>query len=268
MRTQNLLRVGFGLLAIAVAGAAVAQEGGERLETDRDSFTPATTTVAPGRWIVESAYSFLDNRNTAETHSFPELLVRRGVSDWLELRFGANFETGGESSTVSGNVGGSDRLRDEIETEAKVSYGVKAWLTDQEGWTPRSTVIFQGNTPTSGPETATQLVATYAWGWELWEGWRWDSGLRYANGSAEGDQFGLWAPSTVLKVELGERWTAHAEYFGIYTSGREEARSSSYFSPGMHCLVTPTVEVGARLGWGLSDDAANFFSNVGVGVMF
>src|SRR5262249_42491159 len=34
----------------------------EHLETDRDSFTPATTTVNKNRWILESSYSFIDNR--------------------------------------------------------------------------------------------------------------------------------------------------------------------------------------------------------------
>src|SRR4029453_3610479 len=42
----------------------------EHLETDRDSFTPATTTAGAGRWIVESAYSFIDNRRAPDTSSF------------------------------------------------------------------------------------------------------------------------------------------------------------------------------------------------------
>ena len=69
------------------------REGSERarggeIETDRDSFTPATTTAGRNRLIVESAYSFFDNRGVKETHSFPELVLRFGLGDRLEFRFG------------------------------------------------------------------------------------------------------------------------------------------------------------------------------------
>src|SRR5262245_17074542 len=60
------------------------ERGGEdedEIETDRDSFTPATTLAGPGRTIVEAAYSFIDNRTVPETHSYPELLLRYGASD-------------------------------------------------------------------------------------------------------------------------------------------------------------------------------------------
>jgi hypothetical protein len=67
----------------------------DAIETDRDSFTSATTTVGRGRLVIESAYSFLDNRGVKETHSFPELLGRYGLTERLELRLGWNYEVGG-----------------------------------------------------------------------------------------------------------------------------------------------------------------------------
>jgi hypothetical protein len=72
------------------------------IETDRDSFTPSTRTIEAREWILESFYSFIDNRANAETHSFPELLVRFGLTDEIELRLGGNYGTEGwfESSWV------------------------------------------------------------------------------------------------------------------------------------------------------------------------
>lgn len=247
-----------------------AQEGEtDSLETDRDSFTPATSTAGHRRLILEAGYSFIDNIGVPETHSFPELLVRYGVSERFELRLGANYEVGGESGSVSGGSGGSGEFEGgEIESEAKVTYGVKGMLTEQEGWLPDSAVIVQGNTPTSGPETDTHVVATYVWGWQLVEGWVWDSSIRYGDASAEEDHFNRWAPSTVLKMEVAEGWKAHVEYFGIFSEGREEEFSQSYISPGIHHLLTENCEVGVRVGWGLGAESANFFSNVGVGVRF
>lgn len=40
-------------------------------------------------------------------------------------------------------------------------------LTSQDEWRPQSAVILQAGTPTYGTETATQLTATYAVGWEF-----------------------------------------------------------------------------------------------------
>jgi hypothetical protein len=245
------------------------QPESDHIETDRDSFTPATTVTGEDRLILESAYSFIDNRDAAETHSFPELIGRYGVNDWLELRLGANYEIGGEGNPISGTGGEiGDLVEEGVESESKIFYGFKAALSEQDGWAPRSAAIVHGNTPTSGAETATHLVATYVWGWTLVEGCEWDSAIRYGDATAEEDDFNRWAPSTVLKVEVVEDWLAHIEYFGIFTDGRSEELSQSYVSPGVHHLLTPDLEVGVRLGWGLGGDAANFFSNAGVGLRY
>lgn len=238
----------------------------DEIETDRDSFTPATTTAGQGRWIIESAWSFIDNRNVPETNSFPELVTRYGVNDWLELRLGWNYEVGGAANDIS--TGGADPevpTENAIERESQLSYGLKASLTRQSSWRPESALIVQAGTPTSGKETATQLALTYVFGWELPNRWKWDSALRYGYDSISGDHFDLWSPSTVLKVPLGERWTAHAEYFGIFTEGFERDSVKHYFSPGVHYLVTRDLEMGVRVGWGLNEQTSNFFSNVGFG---
>src|SRR5262245_27140213 len=84
----------------------------DEIETDRDSFTPATTTPGYRRLIVESAWSFIDNRAVPDTNSLPELVTRFGVNDWFELRLGWNWEAGGAANAISS--GGSDT---EVPTE-------------------------------------------------------------------------------------------------------------------------------------------------------
>ncbi len=285
----NAFRIGCGLLAFLLAGEpvwaegfrgpfAAALEGGgrserrgeadaeEHIETDRDSFTPATTTVAPGRFMIETSYSFLDNRAGADGHSLPELLLRAGVTDWLELRLGWNFEAGG-GSAVSGSEVGSDFAAAGA-TESSVLYGLKVAVTDQAGWQPRTAVIAHATTPTSGAETATQFVSAVVAGWTLPNRWNLDGSVRYVAASEEGDRFNQWAPSIVLKAPVGERWNVHAEYFGIFSDNRADNTNAQYVSPGVHYLVTQDCEVGVRVGWGLNDDALRFFSNVGLGWQF
>ena len=84
----------------------------EELETDRDSFTPATSTVRTGQFLFESSYSYLDHRNTDNTHSFPEILTRTGLSERIELRLGWNYEIGG-----GGDSGG---LLEELDSKQRI----------------------------------------------------------------------------------------------------------------------------------------------------
>jgi hypothetical protein len=240
------------------------------IETDRDAFTPSLKTAPLRRFIVEASYSFIDYRGVPETHSFPELLTRYGLTRWLELRLGWNFEVGGGGNVVAGSSGEAAEGVDTstLSREQRLLYGLKARLTEQESWRPDSILIVQGLTPTGGDAAATQLTATYALGWRLPNRWRWDSAIRLATDSDNGDRFEVWGPSTVLRVPLGERFQVHAEYFGQFSQDRENNFSRRFFSPGMHFLVTPNLELGVRVGWGLNEQSARFFSNVGFGWRF
>lgn len=241
----------------------------DHLETDRDSFTPAITTVGAGRMMLESAYSFTDARVGFESHSFPEMLVRYGANDWLEWRLGWNFETGGGASVSSVNEGQvEDASLIEREVEHRIGYGAKAQLFTQEGLLPDAVVILQGYTPTGGSGNDSHVVGTYGVGWEGPRGSRLDASLRYRTASEEEDRFAVWAPSAVFKIPLGRRWAVHAEYFGVFSHQKEDEFSRNYFSPGIHHLVTPDFEVGLRVGWGLTDDSGKFFSNFGIGWRF
>lgn len=251
---------------IAFESSAEPEERPE-LETDRDAFTPAMTTVGHRTFVVESAYSFIEGGSAADTHSFPELLTRYGISDWIELRLGWNYEIGGDSS-VSTSGGGGDSEVGESEEESRIFYGLKAQVSEQDDWMPRSIFIAQWFTPTSGEATATQFVGTYGFGWELIDRIRWDSAIRYATAGESDDRFNEWAPSTILRVPIGERWNTHIEYFAIATDGLVDERTQAFISPGAHCLVTEDLELGARCGWGTTADSPNFFVNVGLGARY
>ncbi len=239
----------------------------EPIETDRDSFTFATSTVGRGRAMVETAYTFIENRNVPNTNSYPESITRIGITDRFELRLGWNYEAGGGGSVSNADAGG-DEEAPRKKYESQVSYGFKLALTKQNTWVPESAFIFQGFTPTSGPENASHVLAGYAFGWKLPNDWKLDSSIRYGTEVQEGDHFNEWAPSLVLKVPIVKRWHVHGEYFGIFTDGKAINTNAQYFSSGVSYLLTPNCEFGVRQGWGLNHDAANFFNNVGLGVRF
>lgn len=134
-----------------VGGSAPRPEGDE-FETDRDSFTPATSTAGRQRLIVESAYSFIDNRRTKETHSVPELILRYGLTERVELRLGWNYEVGGAGAEVTGAESGEreSARSGQLVRETTLSYGAKIGVTEQRGWVPRSAIILQGLTRPAG----------------------------------------------------------------------------------------------------------------------
>lgn len=124
------------------------EEAGERgdeddeIETDRDSFTPATTTAGRRRLILESAWTFTDHRAVPDGHSLPELIGRYGLTDRLELRLGWNYEVGGATGEATGHsIGVTGAAPDrEIERESNASYGLKYQVNKQQSWLPESAV--------------------------------------------------------------------------------------------------------------------------------
>lgn len=259
--------VAAAMIAAAIATTALGQEYRE-LDADRDAFTPVTHTVERGHALVETAYTYIENRTGPATHSLPELLVRAGILDRVELRFGVNYEAGSGGSVVTAVESGEGVGGGEFTTEASLLYGLKAVVSEQDGWLPRSVGIVEAYTPTAGHVWATEPAATYAFGWELDEGQRIDAGIRYVFAASEEGTFDKWMPSMVLRWPMSERLEVHAEWFGAWTDGLEDEKVRSFAGPGGHFVLFPGGELGYRCGWGLTEDAANFYSDVGFAMRY
>jgi hypothetical protein len=269
LRTIACTVLGFALGGVPAFSPLKAQEAEEaafgaeegHIETDRDSFTRSPRIVERGRSVLEGSYSFLDQDSEYEGHLFPDLLLRYGACDWLELRLGWTYEIGKLHHLAQP---GAEKVEEGIAT-----YGAKVALTSGDGWLPASALIGAGYTPTSGESNDTDFSLEYAAGWMWADGWELDAGLRWFMLAEEEDRFTEWAPSVVLKAPLlGDRANVHVEYFSLLSVGREKDYRQHYAGPGAHFLVTPDVEIGARVFWGLSDDSADFICNAGMGLRF
>jgi len=251
------------LLAAAAGGPACGE--GADLGTDRDAFTPSTHTIAPGVLLHEASYVYIDNLGGLPTNNYPEWLLRIGASDWLEWRFGVNYGVGSQGNVVTSVEVGEGTLDGSTLYETSILYGLKVNVTAQEDWRPESCLIVEATTPAYGDVFGTSPVATYVAGWELENGWRLDSAIRYAYAEGLTDWFSRWTPSVVLRMPVTERWEVHAEWFGNHTAGLVDDTSSPFFSPGTHVMLTRNLEIGLRVGWGLTPEAAPFFSDAGLG---
>ena len=252
---------------LASVAPAVAVEFHE-LDTDRDAFTPATATAKLGTVLTESSYVWIDNRGTPATNSFPELLVRIGARERLEWRLGFNYEQGSGGSVVAAVEVGEPPLGEAGSEEANLLYGCKVRVTDQDGWIPRSAAIIEGFTPVAGDVWGTEPVVTYAFGWKLPEEWRFDTSIRYAYADSEEGRFDRWMPSVVLRIPMTDRWEVHAEWFGSWSQGLADDSVRPFAGPGTHFMLTPRFEIGCRMGWGLTRDAAGYFVDTGAGWRF
>jgi len=271
----TLQRSWWPAVAIAVScfvptGSCGAEEFPE-LNTDRDGFTPSAFVVDQGRVLVETSYVYIQNRVGRPSNSYPELLCRIGATEWLEWRIGVNYEVGSQGSVVTNVEVGEAEEFGKATYESSVLYGLKASLADQDGLLPQACFIMEGDTPTYGKEFGTLPIATLVAGWELpyaFPGhgarpWRLDTALRYSYVQSLDSWFNRWGPSAILRLPVTERFEVHAEWFGTFSDGRSPEASRPFFSTGTHYALTERFELGLRIGWGLSPQSANFFSDAG-----
>ena len=244
--------------------ARAEEVSGGDLGTDRDAFTPSTKTVAPGTLLSEGSYVYIENRFGQATNNVPEYLLRIGATDWLEWRLGANYADNPRGNVVTSVEVGEGRIGRFNLYEADILYGLKTDISDQDGLLPESCFIAEACTPTSGDLWGTVPVATAVAGWELPGEWRLDTSLRYSHAEWLRGWFSRWAPTVILRVPVTERWELHAEWFETFTQGLPIDTVRPFFSPGTHYLLTENLEVGIRIGWGLNDTAAGFFSDTGI----
>lgn len=271
------MAAGFRLCLAAVLVcplSAIAGSDFPDLHTDRDAFTPSTRTVAPAAPLVETSYVYIDNPVGFPTNNYPELLLRVGTNDWFEWRLGVNYGVGSQGNVVTSVEVGDGTLDGSTLYETSILYGCKVKTSAQAGLRPDSCLIVEATTPAYGNVFGTSPVATFVTGWELPMGfatageelWRIDAAIRYAYAEGLVDWFSRWTPSVVMRMPVTDRWEIHGEWFGNYTSGLTDNTVTPFFSPGTHYMLTKHVEIGLRVGWGLTADAAPFFSDAGLAV--
>lgn len=271
-KAQDERSLGFRLLRWSEPRRAPETEAEEReefIETDRNSFTFAPFTPGENRLIFESAYSYINIGREGAKHSFPESVLRYGVADRLELRLGYNFETGPASEVAEGDIAGSFG----INAEQQILYGFKYLVTHQHPefrLMPNSAFLAQAHTPVGSLEGQTQMRLGYVWGWVLRNGWTFDQAIRFGSDREGTDSYTLWAPSCVLKIPFGreKRWFTHVEYFSIMTQAKENDFSKQFIDTGLHYFITPNIEVGSIVAFGINEQTQGVLVNVGFGIRF
>jgi hypothetical protein len=222
-------------------------EAQQSLVTDRPDFTESASVVGPGHVQLEGGATFTRSADSDEI-TLGEVLVRIGVDERLELRAAAN-----SYARIEGADGDAEGLEDP-------ALGVK-WLL-HEGQQGAAALLVATSVPVGDDE-----VGSDAWQPEMrlalgrdagnaalganlgWE-WRKDDRRRHV---------GL--ASFTLGLPLGERSGVFLE---AYASAAEGAGGQEvYADAGLTRLLSDDLQIDARVGLGLSEDAADWFVGIG-----
>ncbi|MFQ5993290.1 MAG: transporter, partial [Nitrospiraceae bacterium] len=196
----------------------------EPLVTDRPDFTESTETVAPGRFQLEAGYTFTKREDDGE-HSLPEVLLRVGILQQLELRLAVNY------LALDRPDGDADGFED-------LSLGVKIKLVKGSErfdlMQPSIGVVVATTLPTGADdigEDEPQPEVKLAFAWDLSERFSLGSNLNYAYLSEDGDRFHQFSGSLSLGITLTEKWGAYVEYFG-FVPETDDGPNASFFNGG------------------------------------
>ena len=245
----------------------------ERIETERHDYTQSATTV--GRHVIqlESGYGYFYKKNDEETessHTFPEMLLRIGLSEDIEVRLRWNHAW--KFIEEEEDLIGSEDLR----------FSLKLQLTRQEepSWLPTTAVEIRGLAPSgntfSSGSAEFSLDSIYLW--------QISEKITVAGSTGFGtngfSDFGLvpdptfseyyvgYSQSAVMGIDVSQRNAVYAEWYGIFSDGLTEDFSISVLNVGIDHFLNNNFVVDLRVGIGLSKDSDDFFSGVGGGFRF
>ena len=245
------------LLALLSLTTAVAGQGTspEPIATDRPDFTEASSLVATGQMQVETGWTLTRARGAAAPaqHSWPELLVRVGVSQRVELRLGQAL------ASLDPGVGERFTAFEDLYVGAKIA------LSEQRGAMPQMAMLVQATVPTGDSRlTADEILPGGALlaGWDTGGPWSFAAGVQVNKSGVEGVEV---APSVAIGLGLSRVLNAYGEWFAFYpVNGDGLLVTQHYANGGVALLLTNDVQLDGRVGFGLNDAADKVFFGIGL----
>jgi hypothetical protein len=243
------------------------------ISSDRPSFSDGTGIVPLGHLQVESGYTFTFHvRRDVETqrHNCPEILARVAIA---EDRFELRFLTSGYVWTRSSSGSGYDS----DEGWNDIALGFKLKMTDQSGWLPRLALGAQSTLGIGTDGISNQMAEPtlkLIWSYDLgqsfgdkWKGFTLGGNANIAWPTTNGDRFTQGQGSIYLSFPVVDRMSGFVEYYvlGPNAKGTDAAH---YTDLGAVYLLTDTIQLDARVGFGLNDEADNLFTGLGISFLF
>jgi hypothetical protein len=232
--------------------------------TDRPTDAASPLLVAPGRFQIESGYKVTESDSGTRStyrHLAPDLLLRAGITERLELRA---FAPGWAWESGAGNTSGF----------SDISLGAKIHLAEENGLRPQSALLVEATLPTGSDE----LTADYTIPKVLFLGShtlsdRWsltyNAGPSFVTSKVNGarEERVEWNYALGTAVALDHGLTVFAEIFGAaIDDNRADDRRS--LQAGATWLLSNRLQLDARAGSGLISSEPDWFVGFGVSLRF
>lgn len=246
----------------------------EPLATDRPDFTETTDAVPAGHLQVEGGYTFSydrEGRNKGEAHTAPELLLRVGLVQDFEFRLGWEGYTWLDETSEGRSRAGRRVLFDDASSGASdLSVGFKYKFFEQDGLRPHLGAIAALTLPTGSDGFSSDDVdpeVKLLWAYDLSEHTSVAGNVNFAVPTEDSERFFQSSASISLFHGLTDDVGAYFEYFGFYP-GAHDTDCANYLNGGFTWLITENLQLDWRAGFGLNEEADDFFTGAGFGIRF
>jgi hypothetical protein len=102
----------------------------------------------------------------------------------------------------------------------------------------------------------------FLWAYDLTDRLALSGNVNLAVVSEESDRFLQTAASLSAAYSISDRWGAYLEYFGFYPNS-EHSDCAHTLNGGITFLVTNNFQLDLRTGFGLNEEADDFFTGIG-----
>ena len=234
----------------------------DELKSDRPNFTQGSSVVPKKHLQIESGYTFTQAEGGDKghnTHDLPELQLRYGLAERLELRlywegivFNSMTDRAGHVVTENG---GTD-----------IDLGFKYALTKQKSWRPESALIVNVSAPVgSVSQSSNQVDAdiSYNYSWELTKRVTLAGSTGNRNTFESNDHLSRFYQSADLEYKLTEKLSMFNEWYVLCFKDSNDNHPQHYYDGGFTYLVTPRFQLDWRAGVGLSQVSDGFFTGCG-----
>ena len=241
----------------------------EPLITDRPDFTESTETIPAKHFQLEAGYTFTydrEGKHRVRDHTAPELLLRIGLIENLELRIGWDGYSWTESQFEAETRSGRRTTHENWGQAANdLSLGFKYKLVVQDGWIPHFGVIGAITVPSGSAEVSSGDVdpeIVLLWAYDITDSFAVAGNVGLAAPTDDGGRFFQASASLSAAVALSEKVGAYVEYFGFYPNA-EHSDAAHTINGGLTYLINNNFQIDWRIGAGLNEEADDFFTGVG-----
>jgi len=258
--------VAVGLLVFAAPLSAQNFSGlPEPISPDRPDFTEGAGLMAPGHLQIEGGYTYA-RTGSAKGSALGELLVRYGVDDRWEARFGL-----GSYDWIDTGVPGEKRISgyEDPFLEVKIRLN-EADSNLRAPSVPAMALLLQTTIPVGSRDLTSdewQPAAILAADWDFTDRFSLGGnvGVAYA---ADGDErFDQLFLSLSAAFSINDRLSAFLEGYG-FNKESVDGSSTQYVDTGLSWLVSNDLALDVRVGAGLDDPHPNWYAGLGASIRF